>query len=303
MQFGMACATLVLDPAPVTDLPESPELVSEVVGTVVVAQGDDYVSAISLPGGATSRIPIPGPVTAASAIDESGRIAYVKRSALLKRSQFDEHQAPHFLFVRSLRTGDERSLGEVAPLPRWQRNCLWLEANRVLYGPSPFGPRLFDLGSGEELDLEGWDAEIQPTGLTADGTAILGERTEIRPDGSRVFGVVVVVDVGSRVVTSPPTLPLPGPDDRHSEPRLPASSTYERVYVDERHAIYEGLATASSKPRRWFGLGAPSFERSVRVCDIETARTVTLVPRFGLGTFAFSPHPLPPIAGADPRRR
>src|SRR5690349_1002954 len=138
--------------APTLDAKESPELLDDVHGSIVVAQGEDSLLVASLPDGTLLEVETAGDAVAASGIDERGRIAYVRRTSRWLQSE------PSFsLILKTLATGEERTVSDVVgadPFDRLMR--VSLAGNLAGYACTAPRPRIFDLDSGKEVDLSWW---------------------------------------------------------------------------------------------------------------------------------------------------
>lgn len=298
--------------APTLDTPETPELLAQVHGSVVVADGQGHLLVAALPGGELRELPTHGTAVAASAIDGQGRVVYVGRTIPWTKPVFGLGADRFELRVRSLATGEERTLTDW----REQHGYLGDDGIRIAGGrvfcSDPAGrPRVFDLNTQQELDLSWWDGRIQGKRLSADGSRLIG-RTD-SPVWDRIGRLLqgnVAVDLATQQIVAaasdepdyrPPGIDLDGNyvsiagsggSTQGIQEHLPGC-TGPWNFISDRLAIYEGLASPASHPQSWVGFRWPNFERSIRLRDVESKQTVTIVPRFKLGSWAYSSNPPP----------
>ncbi|HTF90140.1 MAG TPA: hypothetical protein VK843_17125 [Planctomycetota bacterium] len=294
---------------PTIDVTESPQLREAVRGSVVVADGHRKLRIASLPSGALLEIKTSGDAIAASGLDDQGRVAYLRKSKHTPIFMDDDNG--YTLVVKSITTGKERELGEVRGMPRGDYCVVSIAGGLVLFQCiNP--PRIFDLQSRKELDLSWWQDQDMARELSADGREVTVWRMSTQPDGtSREVSIAIDLATHERRVL-PERVPA-GVDlgwkwrviggNRNETPMLdclPGCVGPPR-FLDDRLALYVGLASTSSKPDIWFSMAWPSFERSIRLGDFRSVQTFTLVPHFRLGTWVFSPHapndPSPSPAG------
>ncbi len=311
--LAQSCFMLPPDPtpAPTLDVVESPALLARAQGSVVVADGySDKLFVISLPGGKRDEIPTEGTAMVASGIDAEGRVVYVRESKMwMFLLTFFLVKGHYSLVEKSLITGEERVLCEVGR-GQWEQPFefeISLAGGRAMYSYKSRGPKVVELASGHALELSWWDLSLRPLRLSGDGSSVICEAPWDRfisidlTTRRRTIvgqGKLSALDPDGRVIrVGTERKPLSWESSEPDANELPGWLGLGRpwTFIDDRLAIYEGLGTPSSAPmdRSW---GLRAIEHSIRLGDIESHETVTLLPRFLDGSVAYSRHGLPPKA-------
>jgi hypothetical protein len=87
------------------------------------------------------------------------------------------------------------------------------------------------------------------------------------------------------------TISVPGGERRIEQARIPGLAGAVLLLLDGQYAVYEGLPTEGApQARHRMGLAAPPPFSTIKLCDLETGRFVTLVSRaLSPGSFAIAP--------------
>ncbi|HTF91374.1 MAG TPA: hypothetical protein VK843_23385 [Planctomycetota bacterium] len=221
------------------------------------------------------------------------------------------------LVLKSIVTGEERVLAEVGSSKNsnpWSEFVVDLAGGRALCSFRNRKARVFEVDTGRELEIPDWQRRYAAHRLTGDGKHVIGWDTL---DGGSLEESWVSIDVGTGSTTTisedwPFALTAEGKavglasehryrsmglDGKVASSKnqigLPGCILCPCRLIDDSLAIYDGLASPASHPVNRGGLIWLTFDRSIRLGDIKQHTTMTLVPRFFEGSFAYSPFNVP----------
>lgn len=283
------------DSVPTIELPESQKLLDGVTGSMVVATHSRRLSVVSLPTCRVQRYTTTGVAIAASAIDSCGRVAYLRETLPLKRQLFGMGDPQRTIVLKHLRDGAEHPLAELVP-PRGNGACkLDIRDGRVLFVDGHPQPIVVDIETGAMLDTTWWLNDWRALGFSPNSRAVLAiDTTSAGPEAR-----LVNVDIASRaVMPAPEHLELASGAivdakrfiDGYERDRARMAGLVDQQweYLTPSVTVYAGVPGPESGARTLFGLSGPEFERSIRLCDLTSAQTVTILQRFSGGSFRVS---------------
>jgi hypothetical protein len=296
-------------PAPTLDAPEDPKLAERASGTLVIANGTGTITLIDLPSFAERQLEIGGTVIAATAPDEAGRVAYLREEWPLPQAIlafcFGVGKKTTILAVRSVDGGEERILAEVQSNRPGRSIELSPRGGRVLHFDTERRFDVFDIESGARLPVQALHSPLETPRLHREGDRLVYSRDASVNAGSD--------PIDRRIVTWEINLASGEERELHEDVRVPADTLdeIESLQLNYEHfpeadwprgrigssvlvvapnvAIYEGLPSPQAGARTYLSFTNPDFERSIRLGEREGSATMTLFPRFKLGTFAFTP--------------